>query len=303
MKMPPSGTQYELRRNAMTVTLTEVGAGLRTFTADGRNLIEGYAVSERCPGVRGHSLIPWPNRIEGGKYLWDGVDHQLALSDPAVGGAIHGLTRWASWDAVEHDDEHAIFRHVLYPQDGWDWVYVCVIEYVLDDEGLTVRTSAMNAGEKAGPYGTGAHPYLTAGTPTIDTVAVTAPGSLYLPVDDAGIPTGSAPVDGTPYDLRAPTPLGERQIDVAYTNLVRGPDTLVRVRLEAPNRDAVSLWANDAYPYLQIYTGDTQPEPWQRTGLGVEPMTCAPDAFNSGDGLITLEPGDTHTAEWGIQPE
>lgn len=287
----------------MAVALTEVGAGLRTFTADGRHLIDGYPVSERCTGARGHSLIPWPNRIKGGKYRWDGTDYQLDLTEPAVGGAIHGLTRWASWDAVEHDNEHATFRHVLYPRQGWDWVYDCVIEYVLDDSGLTVRTSAMNIGEKAGPYGTGAHPYLTAGTPTIDDVAVSVPASIYLPVDDAGIPTGSKQVEGTKYDLRSPTTMGDRQIDVAYTDLMREPDAKARVRLEAPNLDAVSLWANDAYPYLELYTGDTQPEPRRRTGLGVEPMTCAPDAFNSGHGLITLAPGETHTAEWGIQPE
>ena len=58
-----------------------------------------------------------------------------------------------------------------------------------------------------------------------------------------------------------------------------------------------------AYPYLQIFTGDTLPQPERRrTGLAVEPMTCAPDAFNSGEGLITLEPGQSHTAQWGINP-
>ena len=58
-----------------------------------------------------------------------------------------------------------------------------------------------------------------------------------------------------------------------------------------------------AYPYLEIFTGDTLPQPdRRRTGLGVEPMTCAPDAFNSGEGLMTLEPGQSHTGEWGITP-
>lgn len=303
MNTPPSGKQYELSRGSLTATLTEVGAGLRTLTAAGRPLIDGYPATEKCSGARGHSLIPWPNRIKAGRYRWRGVDYQLDLSEPAVHGAIHGLTRWASWDVVEHDSEHIIFRHVLYPCQGWDWVYDCVIEYVLDDSGLIVRTTAMNRSETAGPYGTGAHPYLSLGEATINDAIVSVPGSIYLPVDDAGIPTGQVSVEGTRYDLRSPATLGDRQIDVAYADIARGADGRARVTMAGKNGDAVSLWVDNSYPYLEIYTGDTQPEPRQRTGLGVEPMTCAPDAFNSGDGLITLEPGETHTAAWGIQPQ
>lgn len=304
MNTPPSGTQFELHRNGLVAAITEVGAGLRTFSAEGRALLDGYPVSERCTGARGHSLIPWPNRIKSGQYRWQGTDYQLDLTEPAVGGAIHGLTRWASWEAIERDDTHAVFRHILYPRQGWDWVLDCRIDYALDDAGLTVRTSATNLSETACPYGTGAHPYLSVETTTIDEATVTVPGSTYLPVDAVGIPTGGAPVEGTRYDLRSATELGDREIDVSYTDLSRESDDRARVRLSAPNGDAVSLWINDAYPYFEIFTGDTLPEPdRRRTGLGVEPMTCAPDAFNSGDGLITLKPGETHAAQWGIQPE
>jgi aldose 1-epimerase len=30
-------------------------------------------------------------------------------------------------------------------------------------------------------------------------------------------------------------------------------------------------------------------------------MTAAPDAFNTGDGLVALAPGGSHVAEWGIE--
>ncbi|GAA3783582.1 hypothetical protein GCM10022206_23600 [Streptomyces chiangmaiensis] len=64
------------------------------------------------------------------------------------------------------------------------------------------------------------------------------------------------------------------------------------------------MWADETCPYLEIFTGDTLPyADRRRTGLGVEPMTCAPNAFNSGEGLITLGPGQTHEAQWGINPE
>jgi aldose 1-epimerase len=52
-----------------------------------------------------------------------------------------------------------------------------------------------------------------------------------------------------------------------------------------------------------IYSGDTLADvPRRRRGLAIEPMTCAPDAFNSGAGLIFLQPGASHTSTWGITP-
>jgi aldose 1-epimerase len=62
------------------------------------------------------------------------------------------------------------------------------------------------------------------------------------------------------------------------------------------------VWAGPEADYLQIYTGDTLTPARRRQGLAVEPMTCAPDAFNSGDGLVTLAPGAGHTLTWGITP-
>jgi len=50
-----------------------------------------------------------------------------------------------------------------------------------------------------------------------------------------------------------------------------------------------------------VFTGDTLPGGGRRS-VAVEPMTCAPNAFRSGDGLIPLEPEQTHTGTWGIAP-
>ncbi len=301
--IPPSGKQYRISHGDQTVMLTEVGAAIRAYTVGDRPVLDGYDESERCTGARGQSLIPWPNRVKDGRYSWEQRTQQLDLTEPAKGGAIHGLARWANWELTDHSDNTATFQYTLHAQPGWPAVLQCQLEYTLDESGLTVRTTATNAGSKACPYGTGAHPYLTVGTETIDTAHARVPGSVYLPVDDVGIPTGEDPVDGTHYDLRNAPQLGDRQIDVAYTDLERDDDGRARVRLSVPDGPAVELWADESYPYFEIFTGDTLPqEERRRTGLGVEPMTCAPDAFNNGKGLITLNPGDTHSASWGINP-
>jgi aldose 1-epimerase len=302
----PSGRQYQIRHGRQTVVLTEVGGALRDYLLDGRPLLDGYGPEEMCTGARGQSLIPWPNRIKGGSYEWEGSAFQLDLSEPDKGGAIHGLTRWRNWDVGEQAEDSISFAQTLHACQGWPWVIDCRLDYTLDDDGLGVRISVVNRSPVPCPFGTGAHPYLSLGLPdqVIDVGLVQVPGRTYLPVDDRGIPTGHERVDGTEYDLRELQQLGARHIDVAYTDLLRDGDGRARVKLVRQDRSAaVELWVDGTYPYLEIFTGDTLPqEHRRRTGLGVEPMTCAPDAFNSGEGLIILKPGQTHTGEWGIQP-
>ena len=58
------------------------------------------------------------------------------------------------------------------------------------------------------------------------------------------------------------------------------------------------MWVDESYPYLMLFTGDL-PEV-ERRALAVEPMTCAPNAFRTGESLIVLEPGGSVTSTWGI---
>lgn len=302
--IPPSGRQHEIRCGTQTAVLTEVGGALRAYSSGKRTLLDGYSEAEMCTGARGQSLIPWPNRIKGGSYLWDGRREQLDLSEPDKGGAIHGLTRWANWTVEAHSPDSISFAYTLHAQQGWEWVLDCRLAYELGPNGLKVTTTATNRSPVPCPYGTGAHPYLSTGTKIIDAELIRVPAETYLPVDQAGIPTGQESVRGTEYDLGTLRELGSRRIDVAYTDLVRGDDGRASVILARPDHSAaVELWVDASYPYLEIFTGDTLPQPERRrTGLGVEPMTCAPNAFNSGAGLKVLEPGETCSSQWGINP-
>ena len=62
-----------------------------------------------------------------------------------------------------------------------------------------------------------------------------------------------------------------------------------------------TLWMDASYSYLMLFTGDTRPDV-NRRSLAVEPMTCPPNAFRTGDSLIRLEPGQSTTSAWGIVP-
>ena len=122
-----------------------------------------------------------------------------------------------------------------------------------------------------------------------------------LQADGRGIPTGATPVAGTDYDFREPRAIGAMKLDHGFTDLERGEDGLARVELTNPDSGvALALWVDESYPYLMLFTGDL-PEV-ERRALAVEPMTCAPNAFRSGEGLIVLEPGGSVTSTWGISP-
>lgn len=284
--------------------VVEVGGGLRAYEVGGRAVLDGYAASEMADAGRGQALIPWPNRLADGSYELDGTNHQLALTEPERRNAIHGLVRWANWGVASRSRASVRMEHRLHPQPGYPFELELALRYELDDDGLTVRLSATNLSASACPFGAGAHPYVTAGTELLDPCTLSAPGRTYMRTDDRAIPVASTLVEGTEHDFLAPREIGATVLDTGYGDLRRDADGLARVKLTAPGGSAaVTVWQDQSYPYLMLFTGDTIQDPGRRRrGLAVEPMTCAPNAFRSGDGLIMLAPGQTFEGSWGISP-
>jgi aldose 1-epimerase len=296
-----SGEQYEIVYGGDRVVVTEVGAGLRSYTSDGRDVLDGYGPDELASSGRGQVLIPWPNRITGGRYVWEGEELQLPLTEPEAGNAIHGLVRWDAWRATVRERHRVVLRHELQPQPGYPFPLELQIEYALSDTGLRVTTSATNLGERACPYGAGAHPYLFPGTPTVDTAILHLPARSVLQADPNGIPV-AVPVEGTEHDHGDARAIGPTIFDHCFTDLARDADGVARVTLGDPATGrSVALWVDEHYPYVMLYTGDTRPDVSRRS-LAVEPMTCPPQAFRSGESVVVLEPGAPTGGAWGIAP-
>lgn len=282
--------------------VTEVGATLRAYDVSGVPVIDGFAEHEPVLGARGMSLLPWPNRVADGRWTWRGEVHQLALTEPDRACAIHGLARWAPWRLVGRTASSVVLEHLMPPQTGWPFVLLWQLAYVLGEEGLTVTTTVVNVGTAASPVALGAHPYLSAGGGVVDDCLVQLQAASWLPTDVRGIPAGTRPVDGTDRDLRVATRFGERAIDEAYTDLVRDDRGRARLVVTRPDGSAVQVWAGPEYPYLQVFSGDTLPARVRRRGLGVEPMTAPPNALQTGQELVVLDPGDQRSFTWGVGP-
>jgi aldose 1-epimerase len=292
----PSGRQVELRHGEQRAVVVENGGGLRSYTAGGRAVLDGYPESELASGGRGQVLFPWPNRLAGGRWEDEGETRQLALSEAAGGNAIHGLVRWAAWDVQPAGEAAATAAHTLMPQSGYPFRLACRIDYRLSAGGLTVTTTVRNESPRPAPFGLGFHPYLAAGDGFVDALDLTLPVETRLLLD-GGIPIGREPVAGTATDFRAGRSIGESVLDDAFTDVQRGAGELARVSVSGTH-----LWAGPGFDYLQVFTGDTLAPGSRRRGLAVEPMTCPPNALATGEGLIRLDPGASVELEWGIEP-
>jgi aldose 1-epimerase len=300
-QVPLTGAQHDIAAGDYRATITELGAGLRQLSYRGRPAITQYAADEVPPAGAGQLLAPWPNRVDGGRYAFGGASHQLDLSEPAHGNAIHGLTRWANW-AARPEAGRVELRYALHAQPGYPFCLDLQASYELSaGGGLQVSVTARNAGTRTAPYGTGQHPYLTAGTPLIDECHLELPAARWLPADDRGIPAGDpADIGGTPFDFRAPRAIGGTSMDDAFTGLARDSAGRAWARLTGPDTE-VAFWAGAGYQWLQVFSGDGLAADRRRKALAIEPMTCPPNAFVTGTDLLTLAPGDSVTHSWGIQ--
>jgi aldose 1-epimerase len=252
---------------------------------------------------RGMPLLPWPNRIEDGRYEFRGQSYQTPLTEPARHNALHGLTQWMCWQAADHEADRAVMRLLLHPQEGYPFALSLAIDYRLSHDGLSVRTTATNMGEQALPFGTGQHPYFTAGTDLIDQAWLRIPALMRMEANERLIPTGRLiAVEGTEFDFLEGRPIGRVSMDTAFATVVPEADGITRVAMQAPDGGRrVIIWMEKPYQYLMVYTGDTIPDQRRRRkGIAIEPMTCAPNAFQTGAGLITLDPGESVAATWGV---
>jgi aldose 1-epimerase len=294
--IPISGTRVPLRSGGYAAEIATVGATLRSLTVDGRDLVVPFAEDEVRPLYRGVVLVPWPNRVVDGRYTFDGSMQQLPLTEPDRGHALHGLVCWSDFRVVARSTAAVTLETEVVAQTGYPHPLRVEVEYLLTDDGLETRITTTNVGDSRAPYGASAHPYLVAGPGRVDDWTLELAADEVLEVDpERLIPQGLAPVADGPFDFATARRIGDRFIDHAFTGL-----RAHRARVVAADGHGTELRWDAVAPWVQVHTGD-RPEPeYHRAGLAVEPMTCPPDAFNSGTDLIVLEPGESHSLTWTI---
>lgn len=294
-----TGRQYVIEAGEHRATVVEVGAALKRYTVGDIDITCTYGDDELPPKACGITLVPWPNRIRGGRYSFEGVDYQLSITEPKAGNAIHGLGRWARWTSVQHEADRVTLRHDIVPQSGYPFEVRAEVTYTLHPEhGLMVTLGARNLGRGRAPFGAGSHPYLSTRGHALADTTVQLPAQERLVVDDKQLPVGVRTVAGSTYDLRRGRRLRDVRFDDCFTGITTENGRGV-AELRTPAGGA-QLWFDETFRFLQVFTAD--PLTRNQPGVAIEPMTCAPNAFNTGAGLIVLDPGGTWTGSWGIAP-
>lgn len=293
-----------LRRGSTQAVLHTAGAALQSLVVDHRDLVVGYPPGPERKGFRGALLAPWPNRLRDGRYEFDGVEHQVAINEPARNNALHGLVAWTAFTVVERSDSAALLRATVPVQPAYPSRLAVEVQVELTEVGLTTTVRTRNDGERRAPYGLSTHPYLSCGTGSVDDWTLRLAADEVVEVDDRMLPTGrllATPDVGL--DFTASAPLRDVQLDHCFgvkTDAVQA-DEVTAAELRAPDGSGVRIEAPGGWAsWWQAFTSDTIPGPLHRAAVALEPMSCPPDAFRSGTDLIVLEPGMQREASWTI---
>jgi aldose 1-epimerase len=246
----------------------------------------------------GARLLPYPNRIQDGTYIFKKRKYQLPINFINQGHSIHGLLYCKPFlHADSYTDKKTarvtLENHYEKNEQGYPFNFIASITYEISANGLTCSCQVTNTGTEPIPLGDGWHPYFTFGT-LINDLQLQLPSGKLLEVDSRQIPTGKI----IPFEtFLQPTTIGNLKIDSCF-KLPR--DKLFnRSQLIDPSKNlSLDIWQESGirkYDYLHVYI------PPERTSIALEPMTCPANAFNNGEDLIVLEPEECYHSRCGVQ--
>ena len=305
----PAPRTFQIKGGGYRADIVSTGAGLRLLekSVDGKvePLTETWQAGTKPPLSAGLILCPWPNRIRDGFFYFDGIEHQLEITEPARNNASHGLVRRSEWRLEEHEESRVKQSFDLGLHKGWPYPMRLGVTHELTAEGLVVIHTATNTGTVPAPFGLGIHTFLRAGDTPLDECTLQLSAGVRQPLDpERMLPVGPCvPVAGTEYDFSTPRLLEGVWLDTPFSSLLTDADGRTRHELRAPDGTGAMLWADRDFGWVQVFTADPakdQAYPGRGRALAVEPMTCPPDAFNTGIDQIVLEPRQTWSAAWGI---
>jgi aldose 1-epimerase len=223
-----------------------------------------------------YPMLPWPNRIDGGRFTWRGRLYALPADAPPH--ALHGIGHSRPWriERATRTDCHLSLAF----GDAWPFGGRAVLEFALLGDGIVQRIE-LHATGRAFPAGAGWHPWFRRDVRAGAGVRVLVDADRVYETHDM-IPTGWLKPAVGERDLRGYPALSGRRLDDCYQG-VRG-DLRVRwgdVELRMASSPNVT--------HAVVFT--------PREAVCLEPQTCAIDAFNldaqrvSGSGTTVVAPG------------
>lgn len=233
----------------------------------GLNSLDGYV--QRSPYF---GAVPgrYANRIAGGRFVLDGVEYRLACNNPP--NALHGGPAGFAmrvWDIVDSSDRHVTLGRISADgEEGYPGTLNVRVTYTVDGPELRIDYWAQT--DKPTVLNLTNHSYFNLGGEGSGSVfdhLLKIEADAFLPVTATSIPTGEIrPVAGTPFDFRAPRPVGSciREADeqlrrsLGYDHcwvLRPGPGLRPAARLHDPLSGRM-LEVLTTQPGVQVYTAN-----------------------------------------------
>lgn len=289
--------ELELKYRTSRAVIAYRGASLIGLVIDGQDLVPPKSNQEV---YLGSVLAPWQNRIKNGSYKDKaGEEHQLFCNEVERNNAHHGLVFDKEFELIEQKDDSTIFGIRFEGEEGYPFKFDLEIAYSLTESGLTVSYSAKNLDETEIPFVIGFHPYFRIGN-SIDELTLTSTAKSYFERDDRGIPLQKQYLAGKTLDLRNGLSLSGVYLDDYYTDLefVKGKSI---TRLTDEQENELVVWQDETLGHLVVYTTTNYPGINGETfAVAIEPASAAANAFNNGEGLRYLKPGEIFSGSWGV---
>ena len=248
----------------------------------------------RTLGVRAsacYPLVPYANRIAGGRLPAAGRLYTLRANFPPEPHALHGVGWQRSWQIVRAAGSSAelILRYEPDTPADWPFAFEARQRFELGERGLTITLSVSNRDAMAWPAGLGLHPNLAlrpGETLQFDAAGAWCNGPDRLPAH---------PVCGAAWDFSKARSVAALDLDHdfhGWCGLARvggGPPGVIRIK------------ASEVFSVLRVFT------PVARGFFALEPVTHIADAVHRPPSAETghrlLEPGATLAGTVAIELE
>lgn len=273
-----------------SVIYPNLGASLQKLSSNSVDIING--ISNDKEGLNDYKntyksalLFPFPNRISGGKYEFNQTKYELNCNETSLNNALHGhiYDKPFSVKNSEANENNAVVSFYYVDKGktkGFPFPYQIEIIYTFSANKIDINFNILNTGKKSFPFGIGWHPYFKTSNLNSGSLDFEAENQYLL--DEKMIPLNEIP-------LKFKTPLLIENTFLDDCFITNKPKA--SFKCEAYEIEMVYT-SNTEKNYLQVYTPPT------RDCIAIEPMTCAPNAFNNQNGLLVLEPNEKF--EWQI---
>ena len=282
--------KVQISLNEVSAVIGTEGAALIGLSVNNFDLIEPKT---RDGLYAGKILAPWPNRIKDGKYSFNKKDYQLPINEVSKNNSLHGLVANCLWEVLFQSESKVVLQYLLNQPEIYPGKLELQVTYEIIESGIEITVLSENVGELSAPYGVSIHTYLVSGALVKNNeLFLQIPADQFLEVDaERLLPIKLQPVVGTNFDFIHSKKISDLFIDHAFKYSSDNPRSISLLNKDGQGTEVIF---DDLSKWIQIHTADRDLQADSRMAVAIEPMTCPPDAFNSGIDLIVLEPGKKH---------